>query len=72
MSGFEQDPHQPIRRIVITPDTDVLKQLEQWSASSGRSIEDIALQLLHASVRVMGDLSAWPVDPPAAPPTSDS
>jgi len=49
-----------------------MAQLQRWSASNGRSVEDIAAQLLSASVRVMGDLSAWPADPPGAPPASGS
>lgn len=57
-------------RIVLELDQDVIEQLARWSTSSGQCIEDIARQLLMASVRVMGDRPAWPVQPPDASPAS--
>lgn len=70
MTSVHPDAQSSFRPVLIEVDRDVMEQLERWSASSGQPVEHIARQLLQAGVRVMGDLSAWPSDPPGAPPAS--
>ena len=71
---MNNDPSRPSRqrhRIELELEHDVIAHLARWSASSGRCIEDIACQLLNASVRVLGDRPTWQPDPPGAPPASE-
>jgi hypothetical protein len=58
-------------RIELELGADVAARLAVWARASGRSEEEIAEQLLNASVRVMDPEAPWPADPPDAPQTSD-
>lgn len=71
---MNNDPSRASRqrhRIELELEQDVIERLARWSASSGRCIEDIACQLLNASVRVMDDHPSWTLHPPDAPPASE-
>ena len=70
MTSVKPDPQQNLSPLLIEVDRDVMERLERWSVCTGQPVEQIARQLLQAGARVMGDLSAWPSDPPGAPPAS--
>ena len=64
--------HHHSHRLELQIEADVMRQLVHWSASSGRAVNDLAVQLLQASVRVMGDQWSWPPDPPMGPAARDN
>jgi hypothetical protein len=69
--SFGPSDKNPPVRIELELSADVAARLAVWAQASGRSEEEIAEQLLNASVRVMDPEAPWPADPPDVPQTSD-
>jgi hypothetical protein len=77
-SSINMSPSKPLecRRnespqlIRVELDSEMAGRLMRWAESSGQSIEQIAHQLLRASITVLGDQPPWSDAPSGDPPTS--
>jgi hypothetical protein len=69
-SSINMSPSELPQLIQVPLNSEMAGRLRRWAESSGQSIEQIAHQLLRASITVLGDQSHWSVAPADEPPAN--